>query len=145
MSATNDVREASNRFYAALNRMANGDASSMADVWSHSSAVSTMHPIGGCEVGWEQVKEPWKSVSSLAATGEVRVERRQLEVVGDLAYEVGTEVGSMVLDGRKIAIDHRVTNIYRRESGSWKIVHHHTDLSPAMLDVLTALQAKGKK
>jgi hypothetical protein len=29
-----------------------------------------------------------------------------------------------------------VTNIYRREGGGWKMVHHHTDVSPAMVEAL---------
>jgi hypothetical protein len=32
--------------------------------------------------------------------------------------------------------------IYRREAGTWKIVHHHTDLSPVMIDLVASLQAK---
>lgn len=142
MSATNDVQQVSSRFYAALNRMMEGDAGAMAEVWSHGATVSTMHPIGGCEVGWAQVKEPWAQIAKLAAGGQVRLERRLLEVVGDLAYEVGTELGSLVLAGQTVPIDHRVTNIYRREGGAWKVAHHHTDLSPTMLDVLRTLQAR---
>jgi hypothetical protein len=51
MSAENDIRKASDKFYVALNRMLNGDPSLMADVWSHNSDVSTMHPIGGSQIG----------------------------------------------------------------------------------------------
>ncbi len=71
MSAENDVRQASAQFYAALNSMANGDASSMPDIWSHSATVTTMHPIGGREVGWEEVKEPWGQVGQLASGGQI--------------------------------------------------------------------------
>jgi hypothetical protein len=39
-------------------------------------------------------------------------------------------------------IEHRVTNIYHREAGSWKMVHHHVDVSPAMLDIVSRLQAE---
>ena len=46
----------------------------------------------------------------------------------------------MTLAGRQVPIEHRVTNIYRREDGDWKVVHHHTDLSPAMQDVLRDLK-----
>jgi hypothetical protein len=56
MSAEDEVRKASQQFYAALNRMANGDGGGMADIWSHSATVTTMHPIGGREVGWDAVK-----------------------------------------------------------------------------------------
>jgi ketosteroid isomerase-like protein len=143
MTARNDVRDASTRFYSALTRMAQGDARPMADVWSHGTAVSTMHPIGGREVGWDQVKEPWSKVAEISAGGEIRIEQQVIEVVGDAAYEIGVEAGYLVLAGEKVRIDQRVTNIYRREGGAWKLVHHHSDLSPAMLDVLGRLSAKG--
>ncbi len=140
MTATNDVREASNRFYTALTRMAGGDAASMADVWAHDGAVSTMHPIGGREVGWEQVKEPWSQVAEISAGGEIRIEQQIIELLGDAAWEIGVEVGHLVLAGEKVCLEQRVTNIYRREGGTWKITHHHSDLSPAMLDVIGRLQ-----
>lgn len=142
MSAEDEVRTASDQFYAALNRMASGDAGPMADVWSHSATVTTMHPIGGREVGWDQVKGPWEQVAGLSSGGQVELSDQLIQVVGDLAYEVGTEQGQVTLAGQQVSIDQRVTNIYRREGGVWKIVHHHTDLSPAMLDVLNRLQAE---
>jgi len=143
MSTNHEVRAVSDRFYAALNRMANGDAGTMNEIWSHGTSVTTMHPIGGCEVGWDQVKEPWQQVAQLSKGGEVGFERRVLEVVGDLAYEVGTENGHLMLAGERVKIEgQRVTNVYRREGGTWKIVHHHTDLSPAMIDLLRKITAQ---
>ena len=56
MTIENDVRAASEKFYSALNRMLNGDASPLEDIWSHSATVTTMDPIGGREVGWNQVR-----------------------------------------------------------------------------------------
>jgi hypothetical protein len=41
---------------------------------------------------------------------------------------------------QKITDQVRVTNIYQKEGGTWKIVHHHSDLSPAMVEVLKKLQ-----
>jgi ketosteroid isomerase-like protein len=55
---------------------------------------------------------------------------------------VGVEKGHVTMGGHKVNLDHRVTNVYRREAGTWKIVHHHTDLSPAMIDLVGSLQAK---
>jgi ketosteroid isomerase-like protein len=65
-----------------------------------------------------------------------------IRVVGETAYEVGTEQGHAILGGQKVSIEHRVTNIYRQEVGGWKVVHHHTDVSPAMLDAVSRLGAK---
>lgn len=141
MTAESDVRKASERFYAALNRMVKGDMSGMAEAWSHAAGVTTMHPIGGREVGWDAVRESFAQVSGLASDGKVTLADQRLEVVGDLAYEVGVERGQAVLAGEKVLIEQRVTNVYRREAGGWKIVHHHTDLSPAMLELLKRLQS----
>jgi ketosteroid isomerase-like protein len=141
MAAEDEVRQASDQVYAALNRMANGDAGPMIEVWSHTSDVSTMHPIGGREVGWEQVRGPWEQVASLAADGQITLKDSEIWVAGDMAYQIGTEAGKAKFGGHPVSFDHRVTNIYRREAGKWKIVHHHTDLSPAMIDLLARLQS----
>jgi hypothetical protein len=44
--------------------------------------------------------------------------------------------------GQKVTDQVRVTNIYQKEGGTWKIVHHHSDLSPAMVEILNKLQSK---
>jgi ketosteroid isomerase-like protein len=142
MSAEDEVRDASNKFYAALNRMANGDAAPLAGIWSHSATVTTMHPIGGREVGWDQVRKSWEQVAQLTSGGQVKLADQVIQIAGDAAYELGVERGQLTLAGQQVTIDHRVTNIYRREAGAWKIVHHHTDTAPAMVDVLKRLKAK---
>jgi ketosteroid isomerase-like protein len=142
MSTEDEVRKASERFYAAINQMLNGDASEMASVWSHGTSVTTMHPVGGCEVGWEKVQGPWRELARLTSEGKAILVDQVIQVAGDMGYEVGIEKGQVTLAGQKVPIEHRVTNVYRREAGGWKIVHHHADLSPAMLDVLARLQGR---
>lgn len=139
MSAEDEVRKASEQFYAALSRMAKGDASALTDIWSHGANATTLHPIGGREVGWDAVKTSFEGVAELAADGNVQLENQLVNVSGDTAYEVGTEKGQFKLAGQPVSIEHRVTNIYRKEGGTWKIVHHHTDISPAMVEVLSKL------
>lgn len=136
-----EVRKASEQFYAALNSMINGNAGPLADIWSHSADVTTMHPIGGREVGWDAVKRSFEQVAKLASDGKAELKDQLIRVTGDLAYEVGIEHGQFKLGGKQIAIDNRVTNIYRREGGAWKVVHHHVDISPAMVDILGQLQS----
>jgi ketosteroid isomerase-like protein len=140
MSAEDEVRKASTQFYAALNRMLNGDASQMQGVWSHGPGVTTMHPVGGREVGWAQVERPWTELAKLISEGQAGLNDQVVQAAGDLGYEVGAEKGHVTLGGCRVNIDHRVTNIYRREAGAWKIVHHHADVSPAMLEALARLQ-----
>lgn len=141
MSAENEVRKASEQFYSALNRLTQGDAAPMEDIWSHSAAATTMHPIGGREVGWDKVGETWRQTAKAFSGGYVKLSDQLIQVSGDMAYEVGTERGQAEVGGEQVAIDHRVTNIYRREAGGWKLVHHHTDVSPEMVALLHRLQA----
>jgi ketosteroid isomerase-like protein len=140
MQAEDEVRAASERFYAALTRTLNGDASSLTDIWSHSATVTSMHPIGGREVGWDQVRKSFEQISQVTSAGQVRLSDQFIQVVGDIAYELGIEHARFTLVGQPVAGDCRVTNIYRRESGIWKVVHHHTDATPAMLDVVSRLK-----
>ena len=142
MAAEDEVRQASDRFYAALNRMLNGDAGPLGEVWSHESNVTTMHPIGGRQAGWEQVRSAWEQVAHICSGGQVRLDDQLLRAGGDLAYEVGTEHGQATMAGQRLTFEHRVTNVYRWEAGGWKMVHHHTDISPEMQELVSRLQAQ---
>ena len=136
MSTEDEVRAASEQFYAALNSMLNGDTGPLAGIWSHDESVTTMHPIGGREVGWESVGDTWDQVAKLVSDGEVTLNDQLISAAGDMAYEVGVEIGQARFGDKSVSFDHRVTNVYRREAGEWKIIHHHTDVSSAMLAVL---------
>lgn len=48
-------------------------------------------------------------------------------VSGDLAYTVGHEHASMRVDDEPVEHLLRVTQVYRRERGVWKVVHRHAD------------------
>ena len=142
MSTEDEVRRASEQFYAALNNMANGDASAMSEIWSHDTVVTAMHPVGGRHVGWDEVRDSFQQVAEIASDGRVRLDDQMIQATGTMAYETGSERGQACFAGQQVTLYHRVTNIYRREADSWKIVHHHTDISSVMLDVLKRIQTK---
>ena len=139
MSAEEDVGRASKQFYAALNRMANGDAGPMASAWSHGPEVTAQHPIDGREVGWDAVNASFERFAQIASDGKIALKDQFISVDGDVAHELGVEQGECKLGGHPVDIKHRVTNIYRREGGEWRMIHHHSDTSPAMVDVLAKL------
>jgi ketosteroid isomerase-like protein len=145
MTTEDEVRKASMQFYAGLTRMANGDSGALADVWAHSATVTAMHPIGGREMGWDAVKKSFEQVAQLASDGNVGLKDQLIQVSGDLAYEMGIEHGQFKMAGHPVSIEHRVTNIYQRQGGAWKMIHHHADTAPAMMEVLGRLgPAPGK-
>jgi ketosteroid isomerase-like protein len=139
MSTEGEVRKASEAFYAAINRMGNGEKGAMAGVWSHGAAVTAMHPIGGRTTGWDSVRDSFDQVAGMASGAKIGLKDQFIQIVGDMAYELGVEHGEFKMAGQHVNLEHRVTNIYKREAGGWKLVHHHTDPSPAMLDVLKRL------
>jgi ketosteroid isomerase-like protein len=141
MSELTEVRAASSTFYNALNCMAAGDAEPMAEAWARTDDVSALHPIGGRDLGYDAVIASFSKVAEIAGGGQVRIEDQMLMLTDELAVETGVETGTLVIAGRNADIHHRVTNVYRRVNGQWKLVHHHTDTSAAMLDIVKDLAA----
>ena len=140
MSAEEDVRKISNKFYDALTDMAKGISGKMEEIWLHDESVTAMHPIDGRDLGWTAVKNSFDQVAGIASDGKVELKDQLIRVVGDAAYEIGIENGQFKLSGNEVKINQRVTNIYELKDGQWKMIHHHGDISPAMLDVLSKLQ-----
>lgn len=139
MSAKNEIVAASARFYEALNRMAAGNAAPMTDVWERSDDVSAQHPIGGRDEGYDTVVASFAKVASIAGGGEIRLCDQKIDAGSDMAVETGVETGRLVIAGHEASLHHRVTNVYRRVGGDWKLAHHHADLSEAMLGILKLL------
>jgi ketosteroid isomerase-like protein len=44
-----------------------------------------------------------------------------------MAYTAGLEHTSVSVDGKPRSCTFRVTQVYRREDGEWKVVHRHGD------------------
>jgi ketosteroid isomerase-like protein len=126
-----DVKAASDAFYVSLTKMCNRDASGMDVSRSHAVTVTALHPIGHREAGWEAVEASFNGVSMAAKGGSVKLTDQVIHVSGDIAYETGIEEGSITLGAARVTIGQRATNIYKRETGAWKLVHHHSDLSVA--------------
>lgn len=139
MTAPDEIRAASARFYAALNRMAAGDAAPMAAAWARGGAVSAQDPVGGRSEGYDTVIANFAKVAGIAGGGDIRLIEQRIDAGSDMAVETGVETGTLVLAGRQATLHHRVTNVYRKVEGGWKLAHHHTDPSESMRDILDHL------
>jgi ketosteroid isomerase-like protein len=51
-------------------------------------------------------------------------------VFGDMAYTAGYERTQASINGEPRQYVLRVTQIYRREDGEWKVAHRHADTAP---------------
>lgn len=119
------------QFYTALNTMFTGDAGPMKEVWSHADDVTYMGPAGGLEKGWPAIEAIWDKHAAMKLGGKVTPERMVINVGQDIALTHNYEIGeNFDKDGNLQKVSIRATNIFRKESGQWKMIGHHTDLLP---------------
>lgn len=114
---------------AADEALHNGDAEPRKELWSREDPVTVLGAFGVAASGWGEVNETFDWVASQFS----ECESFQLEVIaagvsGDLAYTVGYEHSKVSRDGGPARSNRlRVTHVYRREDGEWKVVHRHGD------------------
>lgn len=139
--AVADVTKVSDAFYAALNDMLGGTPVSgeIAPLWLDAPDVTAQHPIGGRDTGREAALGAFDGFASLASGGRVTLEDQAIAIFGDAAVETGVETGMVTLAGEELTLDYRVTNVYTLTEDGWRMVHHHTDLSPSAIDLLARL------
>jgi ketosteroid isomerase-like protein len=107
----------------------NGDVAPRMQLWSTANPVTLFGAFGMFNSGWDEVSRTFRWIAArfsnctsydfdLVASG----------VSGDLAYTVGYERCTRSIDGGPVEQSTlRVTHVYRRENGEWKIVHRHGD------------------
>lgn len=142
MQTEQALRAANEQFYTALNAVFIEELQPMNDIWSHGADVTLMGPFGGRLTGWEAVGAEFKNVAAMKLGGKIVFKDLHVYAGSDLGYAIGVEDGeNMGPDGKPVKVNHRATNIFRMESGQWKLVHHQTDLSP-QLEKATATTTK---
>jgi ketosteroid isomerase-like protein len=119
------------RLIAELEALHNGDPKPRLQMWSTQDPV-TLFGAGMSGTGSEQVSQIFRSIASRwSDCTDQRVEILAAEVSGDLAYTFGFEHTAVSVDGVPVKpYTLRVTQIYRREDGEWKVVHRHGDAPP---------------
>jgi len=130
-----EVRVANDQFYAALNAMFTGELEPMNAIWSHSDDISNQGPFGSRMDGWQAVGAQFKKEAAMQLGGRVACKNLIVQAGRDIAYTVCEEHGeNMTAAGKPVKVSHRATNVFRREEGQWRLIHHHTDLSPQLND-----------
>ncbi|MHC1560782.1 YybH family protein [Actinomycetospora sp. C-140] len=116
------------RQLAAERALCGGDAGPRAKTWSHCDPVTLFGATRPVMRGWDEVE----ATSRWLAGRFTGLRDYDLELIaagasGDLAYTAGLEHKTVLVEGRQVTYTLRVTHVYRREDGEWKIVHRHGD------------------
>ena len=130
MAALDDLDEVIEQSHLTLGEIVKGDPEPLKMVYSHREDVSLANPFGPPVRGWEQAAATIERAASNYKDGEiVGFENIAKYVTPELAYIVEVErYKAKVGGGEELApISLRVTSIFRREDGVWKIVHRHAD------------------
>lgn len=86
-------------------------------------------PDGKAVRGPEPVRQAYEAgAAQFGSDGESLFEVQQAAEGGDIAYWSGLQRAIVELNGRSVPMDLRVTELFRREDGEWKLVHRHADM-----------------
>lgn len=98
-------------------------------LWSRAPDVTIFGGFGSGEQGWDQVGPRLDWASTQFSEGSRAIERIASHVDGNLGYVVQVETIRFKVPGRSEAslLELRVTMIFRKEAGTWRIVHRHGD------------------
>ncbi len=109
----------------------NGDADPRYAIWSHKDPVTLFGALL-TKNGWGELGPAFKFLASrFSHCQSFRIEVIAAGASGDLGYIVGIEHTNASVSGAPPeAYELRVTIVFRREAGEWKVVHRHADPTP---------------
>jgi hypothetical protein len=87
-----------------------------------------MGPTGAAVIGRQAVMEQFARESAMGFAGTLVAEERRYVETAEMGLLVCIErTSGMTRDGQALTLDLRSSTVFRRETGQWKAVHHHTD------------------
>jgi ketosteroid isomerase-like protein len=130
------------RVDAAVLAVMNGDSSAWEAIYSHEADATLFGGWGGPgERGWDQLAARWRMVKSRYRSSTLQVERISEHVTPDMAVTVELARGDAKFsDGSSGPIALRVTHVFRREHGQWRLVHRHADEQMKLLPIEAHIQ-----
>lgn len=117
------------RANAANEELLQGRAGALKTLFSHRDDVSVLGGFGGHEVGWAEIGPRLDWVADTFAGGHFEYEHVVSTVGADMGLVVQLERGEVRYRGvdapARLAL--RVTMLFRREDGAWRLVCRHAD------------------
>jgi ketosteroid isomerase-like protein len=116
------------RLIAADTALHNGNAAPRKAMWSTTEPV-TLFGAAMMTTGWPEIEATFDRLATrFSDCTAFDIEVVAAEARGDLAYLVAVEHTTASIGGDPSEpYSLRVTTIFRREAGAWKVVHRHAD------------------
>jgi len=124
-----DWDEFTGQLLDALRRFVQGDAEPYKNLWSHADDATIFGGWGAYEQGWAAVESRLDWAASRYSEGWLDRENLLEGVDQDIGYSVDIERSGGRFDNAPQVSEAplRVTHLFRREEGRWRIVHRHAD------------------
>lgn len=118
------MEEANERFYQAFQ---GGSLAAMGEVWGKGEHVQCIHPLSNCIAGRAAVMDSWKAI---LGSGRMRItlENVRISASDSHAFVTLVEINESGDGKGRIA----ATNVFEKQEGAWKLVHHHGSPAPVM-------------
>ncbi|WP_058185890.1 YybH family protein [Terracidiphilus gabretensis] len=104
------------------------DLNQMSQIWSHSPEVSFIYPLGE-EQGLDAIEQNvfQKVMGGMFSARELAIHDAMIHVNGDAAWSEfrWTFHATMRKDGSAVTTHGVETQVYRKESGKWRLIHVH--------------------
>lgn len=129
VSDEHDLEQAIQRMRSATAEFMQGKPEAWKAMCSQRADATLFGGWGGHERGWEQLGPRYDWAAARYAGGEVTFEEFARFATADLAHTVHLERSQARLVGvdESVPVALRVTHVYRREEGGWKLLHRHAD------------------
>jgi ketosteroid isomerase-like protein len=129
MAIQEEFQQAIDDIKSATQHVCNGNANPLKALWSRADDVTIMGGWGSYEHSWDQVAPRLEWAAARFLEGQGAFETLAMGEDGNLGYTIWIERYDARVQGsdtvRPIAL--RVTQIYRHEGSTWKIIHRHAD------------------
>jgi ketosteroid isomerase-like protein len=114
----------------AANAYVEGDGGPVDALATDTAPASFFGPDGAVVSGPAAIREAFRAGARLfAAGGESRLEVLDARASGDVGYWCGLQHATVrrASDGSTVEMSLRITEVFRREDGGWRLVHRHAD------------------
>ncbi len=137
-----DFDDVVDAYRQALTAICKGDPAPVLELFSRREDVTLANPLGPPRRGRTEVETATKDAASHFRGGNARFEEVSRYTTPDLGYILHLERAEVQMGAsdEMARISLRVTTIFRREEGTWKVAHRHADPITTPRDVTSIVE-----